>query len=98
MDVAKQGFDLAELTAIRSENLRRARKVIDNGDWKDLNAHLLFDFTAGAFVLVGLLKLGNRVVVLIGELPPFWAQLAYVVEPILLEAFLESRELFIDLN
>ena len=61
---------MAELTTIRSENLRRACKVIDNGDGKDLDAHLLLDLTAGAFVLVGLLKLGDRVVILIGKLPP----------------------------
>lgn len=32
MDVAEEGFDLAELTAVRSENLRRTGEVIDNGD------------------------------------------------------------------
>ena len=79
---------MAELIAAGAEDLWRASEVVDDGNGQNFNAHLLLDFSSGALVLVGLLKLGDRVVVLVRQLPPLRAQLAHVVEVALLEAVL----------
>ena len=89
MHIVQQSLHLTQLTAIWSKNFRRASKVIHYCDRKDLDAHLLFNFTASALVFVGLLEFGDRVVVFVGEFPPLGAELAHVVECVLFEALLQ---------
>lgn len=90
MDVSKECSHLAELVAARTEDLWRGCEVVDNGDRQNFYAHLLLYFTASALVLVGLLEFGDRVVVLVRQLPPLRAKLAHVVEVALLKAVLEG--------
>ena len=65
MNVAEEGLHLVELAAVGTEDLRRAREVVNNRDGQDFDAHLLFDLTAGPFVLVGFLEFGDCVVVFV---------------------------------
>ena len=73
MDVAQQALDLAQLDACGSENLRRARKVIYYGNGEDLDAHLGLDLSSRFLVLVNLVEARDRVVILVGQLPPLRA-------------------------
>ena len=91
MDVAEKTTDLLKLSIIWSENLRRARKVVNYGDGEDLNRHLLLDFTAGTLFLVGFVELGNRVVVLVSVFPPFGTELAHVTECVFLQVVGKRR-------
>ena len=91
MDVAEKTTDLLKLGIIWSENLRRARKVVNYGDGEDLNRHLLLDFAAGTLFLVGFVELGDRVVVLVSVLPPLRTELAHVAERVFLQVVGKRR-------
>lgn len=98
MHVVEQSSHLVQLAAVRSENLGRAREVVDDGDGKDFDAHLLLNLLAHALIFVGLVELGDCVVVLVRVLPPLRAQLTHIAEAGFLQVVGKRRQLLIDLD
>lgn len=89
---------MVKLRAVWSEDLWRAREVVHYRYRKDFDAHLLFDFASSTLLFVCFVELCDRVVVLIGVFPPFGAELAHVLERVLLQVVCQCRELLIYLN
>lgn len=98
VDIAEEAPYLGKLSVVRSENLRRARKVVDNCDRQNLYGHLLLDFSTRPLIPVRLVELGDCVFVFICVLPPLRAELTHISMGVLLEAICELRQLFVDLN
>ena len=98
MNEAKQVLDLLNLQVSWLEHVRRARIVVHHGDGENLERHLHAKLTSDLVVFDGLLELGDRVVVLVGELPPVRAQLRYVLDDLLLQLVNKLLELLVDLR
>jgi hypothetical protein len=98
MHLAEQLFNLLKLSSSRPKNLRRTSVVVDYCDRKDLERHLLLNLTASFFISIGSNKFVDSVVVLIGILPPIWAQLADVANVVFLQAAWQRAQLLIDLQ
>ena len=98
MYVAQQRPNLVKLGAVWSEDLGRAREVVHYRYRQDFDAHLLFNFASSTLLFVCFVELCDRVVVLVGVLPPLGAELAHVLERVLFQVVCECRELLIDLN
>lgn len=89
---------MVQLAVGRSENLGRAREVIDDSDGEDFNAHLLLYLLPNALVFVGLVELGDCVVVLVRVFPPLRAQLTHIAEICFLQVVGKRRQLLVDLD
>jgi len=97
MNLAKKLFNLLELGSCRPKNLGWACVIVDYCNRKNLESHLLLDFAASLFILVGFDKFVNCVVILVCIFPPVWAQLAYVAYIIFLKAAWQRAQLFVNL-
>lgn len=80
------------------EHVRRAGIVIHNGDREDFKRHLMAQITSQFVVFYRFLEFGHGVVILVGELPPIGAELAYVIDLLDLQAVDEGLELVVNLG
>jgi hypothetical protein len=98
MDLAKQLFNLLQLSLARPENFRTASEVVDDRNRKNLKSHLLFNFSACLLVSVGFKELVYRIVILIRVFPPLRTELANITNIVFLLAFGQRAKLQINLN
>ena len=72
--------------------------VVDHRNGQDLQSHHLSHISLYFIVFYSFLEFGDRVVVLVGELPPVRAQLRYVLDDLLLQLVNKLLELLVDLR
>lgn len=96
MDKVQEVLDLLDLEVSGLEDVGRAGVVVHNRDGEDLERHLVPELSSELVVLDGLLELGDRVVVLVGQLPPVRAQLANVIDFLDLQLVYQLLELLVD--
>ena len=75
----EQVFDRLDLQMCWFEHVRRTCIIIDHSNTQDFESHLVPQITSSFIIFNSFFELGNRVVVFIGELPPFTAQLTDIV-------------------
>ena len=86
MDLAKQLFNLLQLSLARPKNFRTASEVVDDRNRKNLKSHLLFNFSACLLVSVGFKELVYGVVVFIRVFPPIRTELTNITNIVFLQA------------
>ena len=97
MNQVEEAAHRVQLRIVRSEDFRGAREIIKDRNREDLNAHLLLDLSPGSLVFKCLIELGYSVIIFISVFPPFRAQLANVLERILLQVVCQCLQLLVDL-
>ena len=80
------------------EHVRGARIVIHNSDREDFKRHLVAQISSEFVVFYRFLEFGHGVVILVSELPPIGAELAYVIDLLHLQAVNEGLELVVNLG
>ena len=98
MDKVEQVFDLLYLQVGWLEHVRGARIVIHNSDREDFKRHLVAQISSEFVVFYRFLEFGHGVVILVSELPPIGAELAYVIDLLHLQAVNEGLELVVNLG